>query len=322
MNEEIIQSLRNISYYFGKNNSISESHIVSIDKISLDLNNIKDSLDLINTNLNTYYSSITNQPWFHFIIGSIVTFFATWLFEKIKSHRDQKQYLYYQYRTIIEQINMIVEVENTIFNFLDNKVTELIKHIEDNPDTAWSADTAYFPLFSVRSLPEKIVMKSSGSGYLDNKISKIYSMSKDLPHIIKDLRFQFEATIKTNERIVYGKLNSPQVQKAQFKRNLTEYECAIRKEMLNKNIPLYIKKLAETAVAIQEKIKIGSLRWKFKFDPRYKFHMSRKTVIKDIENLMRNMDYDFKSKTDNLLDEIDNGRNKQCASSKFYQSSD
>ncbi len=282
------------------------------------MNKINSTLGHINSNFVNYQSTITNQPWFQFIVGSAVTFFATWLFDKIKSSQSHRQYLYYQYRMIIEQINMVIETERTIITFLDTKLAKLISNIDNNPENSWSADVAYFPMFSARSLPEKIATESTGSGYLDNKISKIYSMSKDIPHIIEDLRYQFDSTLKINEKMVHGQLNSAQVQKAQFKNNLNEYERAMKDDMLSKNIPIYLKKLAETAVAINQRIKTGPLGWKFRFDPRYKFHISRKTVIADMKNLIEKMDSYFENERDVLVAEIDTGRDPKAFSVKQF----
>lgn len=246
----------------------------------------------------------TNQPWFSFIIGSASTFLVTWLIDCSRNKKQKKEYLYYLQRMIVDQVNSLVEVKNTIKRFMDLKLSELLKNIENNPNSAYSVDTIFFPLFSIRSLPEEINMKSSGSGYIDNKVGKIYALSKDLPHIIEDIRLQLRETLEMNQKIAFGKLNSQEVQKEQYKRNILEYQKMIKEEILEINIPLYFNKLAETLVAVREKTNMNFFRWKIKFDPRWKYYFKNADYLKDRKEIMENMDMYFKNATEKLLKEI------------------
>src|SRR3989344_5040157 len=178
------------------------------------------------------------------LIGSFVGAsapFLLWRFaENYREKRETKQYLYYLQRMIVDQINLLNDADNTIKNFINSKIDIFLSRIDENPTTAYSVNTVFFPLFSVRPLPDNVNARSSGSGYIDNKIAKVYALSKDFPHIIDDARLQLKDTLEKNEKISFGKLNSPEVQKVQFKENIEEYKKMVKDEIIDKNFPLYL----------------------------------------------------------------------------------
>ncbi|MBU1557552.1 hypothetical protein KKC45_01165 [Patescibacteria group bacterium] len=241
------------------------------------------------------------------VIGASAPFLLWWFTEVFIRRRRNKEDLYYLEKVVVDQINLLSDIEMTIERFLTLKVKELINNINDTPPESYSADTAFFPLFSTRPLPYDVVRKSSGSGYLDNKIAKAFSLSEDFPHIIKDLRHQFEDTLNRNEKMAFNKLNSPEVQKEQFKINVQVYEKVVREDMLGKNIPMYFKKLTETLVAIRQKSKMSSIGWKIKFDPRWRWYpyLSKKSYFEARAKVMDKMDIHFKPEVDKILKEIE-----------------
>lgn len=246
---------------------------------------------------------ITWQTLAGAFIGAMTPLFILFIKEKHDEKKARKEYLYYLERLIVDQLNMIVEVRNTTQRFLNVKIERLLANIERNPDTAYSVDSTFFPLFSVRELPEDIHKKTSGSGYIDNLVGKAYSLSNDLPHIIADVRLQLRDTLEQNQKIAFGRLNTPEVQKEQYKRNILEFTEMIENEILAINIPIYIKKFAETLVAVREKNKISSVRWKIRFDPRWKFYINKPDYLTAKEKYIDQMESYFRPEVLKLINE-------------------
>lgn len=231
--------------------------------------------------------------------------FLLWRFaENYREKKETKQYVYYLQRMIVDQINLLNDAEETVKNFIISKVDVFIARIDKDLATAYSVDTMFFPLFSVRPLPDDVNTRSSGSGYIDNKIAKVYALSRDFPHIMDDVRLQLKDTIERNEKISFGKLNSPEAQKAQFKENIGEYKKMLNEEILNKNFPIYMRKLLETLVALEEKARMTRIAWRLKFDPRWKLYLTRESYLKAKEKIIDDMDLYFKTPMEKRLAEI------------------
>lgn len=302
MESDFLQQFKILNNLILKYNNLS---ISNFNEISDQINNLNISINKINSDFFSYQSNITNQPWFSFVIGSAITIIATLLLNYLNNRNQKKDNLYYLERILTDQINLIVDIKRTINDFIP-RIDNLINAINSNPDTAYSADNVFFPLFSSRSLPDEINKIKSGSGYIDNKINRDYHMSKDLPHMINDLRLQLEKTIEKNDKIAFEKLNPPKEQKDQFRRNITEYKLLINRDILGKNIPLYLTTLSETIVAVRELRKIGIIRWKLRFDPKYNFFVNKNKYLENINLLHDNMDKFFKKDTEILLEKIEN----------------
>lgn len=298
--EQLIQQLKNINYSVLHIDNLIQNYSENPQVLLYHINQIDASLKELSTNFTAYQSKITNQPWFQFIIGSLVTLTATFIFEYFKDRRSKKEYLYYLERMTVDQINMVIEIKDTILKFIQ-RIDVVIKNIEDNLPDVYSIDSLFFPLFSIRHLPEEINMKTSGSGYIDNKVGKIYAMSKDLPHIMNDVRLQLTDTVNRNEKIAFAKLNSPKIQKEQYKKNIKEFQQMVKIDILEKNIPSYLKKLAETLVAVREKSKTNSIIWRLRFTPSYRFYLTKNAYFKAKSGIMDNMDEYFKSETEKQL---------------------
>ena len=229
------------------------------------------------------------------LIGAAIPFLLWGYIEQYNKRKRKKEYLYYLQRVIVDQINLIIEIRETTQKFLDFKLNILLHNISSNPNSAYSVDTVFFPLISVRPIPQNVNAISSDSGYIDNKVAKIYAMSEDFPHIINDIRLQLRDTLEKNEKIAFGKKNSPEVQKEQFKQNIEQYKKMLEDDLLGKNIPAYIKKLVETLIAVETKARTGYFHWKIKFDPRWKFYTQKNTYLKAKGQVMEKMDKYFES---------------------------
>jgi len=68
----------------------------------------------------------------------------------------------------------------------------------------------------------------------------------------------------------------------------------LKEDILDKNIPIYLKALVETLIAIQEKEKRGTLGWKIKFDPRYSFYIYKRNYMIARGCVIEKMDEYFK----------------------------
>lgn len=237
--------------------------------------------------------------------GVVVPLFVLWCAEKYKERKQTRKYLYYLQRIIVDQINAVVEIQDTATKFLDLRLSTLLNNIESSASDAYSVDGAFFPLFSVRSITDDVNSRSSGSGYIDNKVAKIYAMSKDMPHIIDDIRMQLRDTLERNEKIAFGKMNSAKIQKEQYKMNIKEYAKMVREDLLNKSTPIYLRKLAETLVAVELKSNLTNIRWKIRFDPAWKFYFFRTRYLKARSEIMEEMDAYFKIATEEKLKELD-----------------
>jgi len=152
------------------------------------------------------------------LLGAVSPLVIILLFEKYKHRQETREYIYYLHRIVVDQINSLIEIRTTIERFLASAIKAVIENVDKNPDYAYSVDGISFPLFSVRSIPDDVNIKSSGSGYVDNKVARIYALSKDLPHIMDDTRLQLKDTLELNAKIVFDKINAPDVQKDQYKK--------------------------------------------------------------------------------------------------------
>ncbi|GEM_PF-993517 len=238
------------------------------------------------------------------IIGASAPFVLWWIVEKYQQRKLKRENLDYLERLIVDQINMIIEIERVIRTFIDNRLGELIKNINANPDNAYSVNRSFFPLFSVRVMSENIHGISTRSNYLDNKLAQAYAMSKDLPHIIDDTRQQFTNTIELNEKIAFMKVNPPQAQKQSYLENIKNFRVSLSDDMIDKNIPIYLKTLVQAQVALSEFRKMGFLLWRIKFDPKFRFFWKHETFNKAKEDSYNKIESFFEPRVDKILNEI------------------
>jgi len=242
------------------------------------------------------------------LIGAAVgasTPFALWWFSEWRRRKwAWKEDMLYLNKAVVDQINLIVEIRHTIKRFSDTKLTSLILRNEKETRPAYSVDLAFFPLFSARGLSEEFIRKSTRSSYLDNKLGNIYRLSQDLPHLMDDLRMQFQETLKFNKEISYGKLNSVEVQRQMHLDNLREYKRVLEDEVLRQNLPTLLKNAIEGFVGITEIRKIGLLRWRLKFDAKYRFFVSSNNYKKEQESTFSRIEEYFVPTVERQLIEL------------------
>lgn len=244
------------------------------------------------------------QELFGAIIGASAPFILWWFAERYKKRKSQKESLYYLERLLVDQINMVQEVKRAIQDFINNGLNQLRVNIRGNPQTAYSIDHAFFPSFSVRPINENIHSINTGSGYLDNKIGKSYMISKDFPFMVDDIRQQFFHTIQLNKDISFNRLNPPEVQKKGYLDNIDAFQGMVQRDMIGKDIPIYLKTLVQTRVALNKFRKIGSIRWYIKFDVRFRFFWTPQAYEETKINNYENMEKYFEKEVDEDLEKI------------------
>jgi hypothetical protein len=209
------------------------------------------------------------------ILGASAAFFVWYFAEKYKQRREFNEKLYYIHRLLIDQINSVIDTQETIERFLDQKLGFLIDHQRIEGENEYSVDTAFFPLFSTRGLNSDIHRESSGSAYIDNKMMWAYKISQDLPLMIEDLRGQFHETLKFNKEICFNKLNSPKLQRGIYLSQLSQYREVLKREVLGHNVPTFLKVLTEALVPLVELREIGLLRWNLRFGGHFKYFKNK-----------------------------------------------
>lgn len=228
-------------------------------------------------------------------------FLKEW-YQKRKNHKDN---LYRLEKLLVYNINNVVDARNTIYSFIENKLEELIEHIKQNNDKAYSIGVAFFPLFTIHPIDENIISLNSGSGYLDNKMIKIFKMSRDFASSIDDSRRQFAYTIEVSRNIAFMKLVSPVDQKNQYIQNIEAFREMMRRDLFDKNIKTYIQTLVSARVGINFLRDIGIFRWQFKFSPRYRYFKNRRELKKFCEETHKRIDKFFKKKVDTQVEKIE-----------------
>ena len=98
MDDQILLQLKTANYYTSRIYSDIHNSATSSQDIVAGLNQIAKGVDSLNTNFNTYQSNFTNQPWFQFLLGSLVTFLVTWLYD-YKKLRAKELESWYEHLT-------------------------------------------------------------------------------------------------------------------------------------------------------------------------------------------------------------------------------
>lgn len=322
MDELYLQQLRGLNYSLANISTLIEGRSIFYASTTAELARISHGLESVGHSIIEYQHSITNQPWFSFVVGSFVTIVASLLLSRLQEISSRKKFLYYLITLMEQQINLVIDIENQIIKFKNTKLKPLILSIERNPIGAWSVNRVFFPLFSTWSLPDRSIEERVKSDYINNQVGIIYRMSKDIPFIIDDLRSQLEHTINLNQRIAFDKLNSAEAQKQQYIENIQEYISSIENDMLEKNIPIYLLRLSEAAVVLSEKAKTSHIRWLIKFNPLFRFFFSKKEYLNAKAENGENMRLYFNEKVNELQQKIDIARksyNNDCLAIKDYK---
>lgn len=237
-------------------------------------------------------------------IGAITPLSLWFFYQWEQKRRKHKKDLYYLEKTLVYNINNVIDARTTIRIFID-KLDQLIKNIDSNDDLQYSVDTAFFPLFHASPIDENLLKISSGSGYLDNRIVQLLRMGKDYALAINDARNQFRETIKMNKEMAFYKLNAPGPQKKLYKQNINDFIEAIEKDFFKKNTKIYLKKLVSTRVVLNEIRNKGIMKWRFKFEPHFKYFENQSDLKIFKNETFNRIDQSIKEKTEIELVKLD-----------------
>ncbi len=238
------------------------------------------------------------------MLGAFAAFMVWFISEVHRRYQRRQEYMVFLHRSIVDQANLILDSERTIKDFITNKLSVLLAEPRDEGEGTYTVDRAFFPLFSTRNMSEKVLEMSTLSGYLDNKVMRAYSLSQDFPHIIDDIKRQFEDTLHLNKEMAFGKLNPPAIQRQHYLIGLASYRESVRADMLSRNFPVFIKLLVECLISIEEMQRLGVLRWRFKFDPRYKFYLTRASFRKALSENQERMRLYFEPLVSKRINEL------------------
>ena len=143
--------------------------------------------------------------------------------------------------------------------------------------------------------------ETTNSSYIENLKLDVFSTSQELPLLLQDISRQFDRTINLNTQVGIGKLNSPDMHNKIFLQNLDEFKIFLSKQIFEHNIPVYLKKLVSTLVALQKMNKLGLKKWRqtFPFKPPFSNDVSDKMTEyfkKEVDEYISNLQKDFTSK--------------------------
>jgi hypothetical protein len=207
------------------------------------------------------------------VLAPFIFYFFVQMYEKNKKHKND---LIFLEKVLVMSINNIVDIELTIKDFIETKIVFLLKQIEDKTEKDYSAERAFFPLFSSHALDLRVLELDLKSGYLENIIAQIFLNSKDLASSLQDVRDQFRDLIDTNSQMAFQNLNKPILHNKIFRENIQQFREMLVESLINKNIKIYLVRLLVAHRAVSTLIKIGFRRWSRLFSGRFKFFFWKK----------------------------------------------
>lgn len=238
------------------------------------------------------------------IIGASSAFGLWWVAEKYTQKSKRTEDLYLINKILVDQINSVIDIKREIESFITKKLMSLINQPKTDQKGQYIVNLAFFPLFSVRTISEEFQTKITTSSYVNNKLMRVYALSQDFPQIIADVRRQFEKILEFNKEICFHKLNPPDLQMQTYINVLLDFKNFLQKEILEHNIQVFFKLLVESLIVTETLRSIGSMRWKLKFDSRFRLYLRKKDYLKDRIKTFERIDKYFESVVDAKLEEI------------------
>lgn len=246
-------------------------------------------------------------------MGAFSAFFLWWFAEGKRKKVEREENISFFHKAVVDQINSLLGSREVIKLFITEKIDGLLLKKRTEGEKTYSVDMAFFPLFSTRPLSDDLQKKGTGSSFVDNKLLRVFFFSQDFPHIIEDIRKQFDRTLDLNKEMAFNKFNTPNDQRSDYIKNLQNYRNIIWDQIIEKNIPIFFKALVECLVAIEELRSIGLLRWKLKFDVKYKFYFNIKKYEKEKRETYERIDSYFRPIALKRINKIeDDYKNNKC----------
>lgn len=190
----------------------------------------------------------------------------------------RKEELLYLEKLLVGSLTNISDIQETLLSFLNIKLVRLVDNIKArDAESAYSADTIFFPLLHSVLVSERVLEISINSGYLQNRLIRLTTMSKDFGISIEDARRQFEYTIMMHREMAFNNLNTSKNHNNYYIENIKEYKKFIEEELF-KNIRIYCNQVMIALITVRTINKLGLWRWRFKFSPSFRYFRNRRKL--------------------------------------------
>lgn len=233
------------------------------------------------------------------LIGSLVgaaaplgLFFVTTWYQKKNA---QKEYFFLLEKNLVTTINNLADVDRMLHTFQNKQLRRFKERIEEDDGAGrLSVGQAFVPLSWTFTFDKELFKESTGSSYLENLVMQVVSTSQEMPILLQDVSRQFDRTLNLNTQIGLMKLNSPTAHNQILRDNIREFENFLIMQTFGNNIPIYLRMLVQTKVALQTRMKMGLSGWKRTFNFKGPF---------STETSQKMNDY-FKSEVDKQITEL------------------
>ncbi len=222
--------------------------------------------------------------------------------EKNLEETKRKEHLQSLEKNIITAINNLSSIDKMLHDFVEITLEKFkIRIGDDNKAGRHSVGQVFVPLSYSFSLDEDLIKITTNSSFIENLVLEVFSYSKELPLLLQDISRQFDRVITFNIQIGVMRLNSASAHNASLLDNIKEFEYFMSEQTFGNNIPVYLKKLVLTQVALRKMQNLGLEKWKETFNFKSPFTQDvydkmvehfKPEANESIENLRQN----FKSK--------------------------
>lgn len=240
------------------------------------------------------------------LIGSLVgaatplaLFFLTTWYQKKQA---QKEYFFLLEKNLITAINNLSDIDRMLHTFQNVQLKRFKEQLkEDNRAGRQSVGQAFVPLSWTFTFDKDLFKESTGSSYLENLVMQVVSTSQEMPILLQDVSRQFDRTLTLNTQIGLMKLNSPDAHNKILQENIEEFENFLVSQTFGNNIPVYLRMLVQTKVALQTRMEMGLTKWKetFNFKGTFSSETSQNMTNyfkQEVDEQIKKLQKDFGSK--------------------------
>ena len=236
------------------------------------------------------------------LIGAATPLTLFFITESYQRKKIRKEFLLTLEKGIITAINNLSDVDRMLHIFLEVTLKRFENRVtEDNALDRHSVGQVFVPLSSTYTFDKEMIKETTGSFYLENLVLDIVSTSQEMPILLQDIGRQLDRTLSLNTQIALMKLNSYAAHNQSLLDNIEEFQKFLRSQTFGVNIPIYLRKLVQTLVALQEMNKLGLGGWKqkFNFPPPFSTDISQSisdSFKPEVNKRIGELQKDFQSK--------------------------
>lgn len=208
------------------------------------------------------------------LLGSFLGAFAPLLlfFIAIKQEdkRKNKEHLLLLEKNIISAINNLSDIDRMLHRFVSVQLRQYKdKVLEDDRNGRYSVGQTFVPFSLTFTLDKDLIKNTTHSTYLENLILDIVMTSNELPIILQDIGRQFDRAIAFNIQVGLMRLTSTTQHNKTLFENISNFENFLSEQTFGVNIPVYLRKLVSSQIALQEMTTLGVKKWKRVFNYKY-----------------------------------------------------